>query len=77
MDKERTALTVWGLAGHSACRNLFLVRVGVREKGRNRTLACAWNTHPCQTVALEHPGPVFIGSTAQGSNTMANGTNGL
>lgn len=33
VDKERSALAVWGLAGHSACRNLFLVqgRVGRQE----------------------------------------------
>lgn len=40
VDKERRALAVPGLAGHSACRNLFLVqfREG-RETGGNGTLA--------------------------------------
>lgn len=32
VDKERSALAVWGPAGHSACRNLFLVQGGVRRQ---------------------------------------------
>lgn len=35
------------------------------------------DTHPRDAVALENPGSVLIGGTAQGSDAMANSADGL
>lgn len=69
--------SIWLAGTEASTRVLHEVLYHQWQAGEARSPYELIHRGPCKAVAVEHPGPVLTGGTAQGSNTMADGTDGL